>query len=145
MDRDTSFTEYLLSAIENIRETMTAENEGLGLPKLAPFLKPGTITEGSAINIIKYDARNLTVYNLNKFKTDELRFLLNSKKIKLNLSFKQIVVSKTQFTFWCLTIKINELFIPFLFSIGFGRRKYENVYLHFLKVLPVLPCKQKPL
>ena len=98
MDRDTSFTDYLLNAIENIRETMTAENEGLGLPKLAPFQKPGTITEGLAVNVIKYDARNLTVYNLNKFKTDELRFLLDSKKIKLNLSFKQIVVSKDQFT-----------------------------------------------
>ena len=105
MDRDTSFTDYLLSAIENIRETMTAENEGFGLPKLAPFQKPGTITEGIAINIIKYDARNLTVYNLNKFKTDELRFLLNSKKIKLNLSFKQIVVSKS--SVYILVFKVN--------------------------------------
>ena len=105
MDRDTSFTDFLLSAIENFRETMTAENEGLGLPKLAPFQKPGTITEGIAINIIKYDARNLTVYNLNKFKTDKLRFLLNSKKIKLNLLFKQIVVSKAQFIFWCLNFE----------------------------------------
>ena len=33
-----------------------------------------------------------------------------------------------------------ELFIPFLFFIGFGRQSYENVYLHFLKVLPVLSC-----
>ena len=31
------------------------------------------------------------------------------------------------------------------FFVGFGRRSYENVYLHFLKVLPVLPCKSKPL
>ena len=40
--------------------------------------------------------------------------------------------------------EINELFIPFSFFVGFGRRSYENVYLHFLKVLPVLPCKLKP-
>ena len=121
MDRDTSFTDFLLSAIENLKETMTAENEGFGLPKLAPFLKPGTITEGIAINIIKYDARNLTVYNLNKFKTDKLRFLLNSKKIKLNLLFKQIVVSKAQFTFWCLKVKIKiwlKLILHFTPSLG---------------------------
>ena len=105
MDRDTSFTDFLLGAIENIREAMITENEALGLPKLAPFLKPGTITEGIAINIIKYDARNLTVYNLNKFKTDELRFLLDSKKIKLNLSFKQIVVSKSPV--YILVFKVN--------------------------------------
>ena len=119
MDRDTSFTEFLLSAIENIRETMIAENEGLGLPKLAPFQKPGTITEGLAVNVIKYDAKNLTIYNLNKFKTDELRFLLDSKKIKLNLSFKQIVVSEAQFTFLCLNIKIRiKLTLDFTFSLG---------------------------
>ena len=40
--------------------------------------------------------------------------------------------------------ELYELFIPFSFFVGFGRRNYENVYLHFLKVLPVLPCKQKP-
>ena len=38
----------------------------------------------------------------------------------------------------------NELFIPFSFFVGFGRQSYKNVYLHFLKVLPVLPCKRKP-
>ena len=101
MDRDTSFTDFLLSAIENIRETMIVENEGLGIPKLAPYQSPGTITKGIAINFIKYDVKNLTIYNLNKFKTDELRCILDTKKIELNLSFKQIVVSKGQFTFRC--------------------------------------------
>mgnify|MGYP001294397065 CR=1 FL=1 len=38
----------------------------------------------------------------------------------------------------------NELFIPFSFFVAFGRRIYKNVYLHFLKVFSVLPCKQKP-
>ena len=28
---------------------------------------------------------------------------------------------------------VNELFIPFSFFVGLGRRSYENVYLHFLK------------
>ena len=37
-----------------------------------------------------------------------------------------------------------ELFIPFSFFAGFGRQSYKNVYLHFLKVFPVLPWKQKP-
>ena len=42
--------------------------------------------------------------------------------------------------------QIDELFIPFLFFffVVVGRLSYENVYLHFLKVLPVLPCKRKP-
>ena len=39
---------------------------------------------------------------------------------------------------------IIEVFIPFSFFVGFGRQRYENVYLHFLKVWPVLPCKWKP-
>ena len=36
--------------------------------------------------------------------------------------------------------KTNESFssyFRFSFFVGFGRRCYENVYLHFLKVLPV--------
>ena len=41
MDRDTSFTDFLLSAIENIRETMIVENEELGIPKLAPYQSNG--------------------------------------------------------------------------------------------------------
>ena len=41
----------------------------------------------------------------------------------------------------------NELFIPFffvIFFVDFGQPSYENVYLHFLKVLPVIPRKWKP-
>ena len=30
------------------------------------------------------------------------------------------------------------------FMLFLARRSYENVYSHFLKVLPVLPCKWKP-
>ena len=35
----------------------------------------------------------------------------------------------------------NELFIPFLLVLA--DEVYENVYLHILKVLPILPCKRK--
>ena len=30
----------------------------------------------------------------------------------------------------------------FSYFVGFGQRSYKNVYLHFLKVLSVLPCKK---
>ena len=65
----------------------------LGLPKLAPYSKSGTVSEGKILGNIKYNVKNLTVYNLNRFQTKKLKLLLNTKTMLLNFLFQQIVVS----------------------------------------------------
>ena len=87
-----------------------------------------------------------TLSNIN-FSTTDFWFLCYVQKV--------LVWSKTICTCfrWLWTLKsclridftaTNGLFNPLLFFI-FCWRSYTNVYIHFLEVLPVLPCKLKPL